>query len=304
VATESVNEEVMIWVKVDVDFPDHPRLLEFADPDAMIGFWLRGLAYSRRHELDGLVPKAALKLWPGEHNEACAEMLVRAGLWSDEGKHYRIERYEEKGNQTKAQIASVRAKDRERKAVDRSSVQTESKRSPDGIPVLFSDRQDSQASGGECERGEASPREQDYQRAYEAGIAAGKGSPYAMPENQRGALHQGMLAHGYVGGKRVRGPELLAWIERQARQFAAWLVKQDAKTVAFHSSYGPRGWLQWMNVTPAKPIVETKIARAPLRTDLDRAMHVLASEGAPANENASPRNVAQLVDGLAKGWKP
>jgi hypothetical protein len=96
---------------------------------------------------------------------------------------------------------------------------------------------------------EVRPAEQEYQRAYERGIAKGKGSPFAMPEGQRGELHQAMLAHS--AGRR--GERLLAWIEGEAEDFATWLAKKDTKTVEYYSGFGPRGWLRFMNTTPIEP---------------------------------------------------
>ena len=96
------------------------------------------------------------------------------------------------------------------------------------------------------------PREQEYQTAYERGIAAGKGAPFAMPEASRGALHQALTKHARTAAGRVyRGPELLAWIEHEAGEFARWLTTKPDE-IKFYSGYGPKGWLRWLNEQPAE----------------------------------------------------
>lgn len=96
-----------------------------------------------------------------------------------------------------------------------------------------------------------------YRQAYERGIADGKKSPYAMPGGgyHAAALHQAILVHarwtkGPKAGQAVRGDDLLAWIEAFAHDFAAdvtdWSEK-DPKQVAYFSSYGPKGFIRWLN---------------------------------------------------------
>lgn len=100
----------------------------------------------------------------------------------------------------------------------------------------------------EAER-EPKPSQQRYREAYEAGVAKGKGSPFAMPRGQDGDLHTALLAHARGGttGKPLRGDVLLQWIGVYAEAFAQWLTTQDEKTLAFYSSYAPRGFLKWLN---------------------------------------------------------
>jgi len=92
------------------------------------------------------------------------------------------------------------------------------------------------------------PSQVHYQQAYESGIARGKGAPFAMPGNQRECLHQAILTHARSNktGKEFRGETLLEWIGDHAEGFAEWLTKKPDE-VAFYSSFGPRGFLKWLN---------------------------------------------------------
>lgn len=103
---------------------------------------------------------------------------------------------------------------------------------------------------GNATNDESVPREQDYQRAYEQGVARGKGGAYAMPGQQRGELHQAILAHGRGGktGKALRGDRLLEWIGDLAEDFARFVAEHpDGRAVGWYSGYGPKGWLKYLN---------------------------------------------------------
>ncbi len=138
-------------------------------------------------------------------------------------------------------------------------VQGEPTDEPEAYPARSSDahlEQDLNASVAKA------TREQDYQRSYETGIAKGKGGPYAMPNAQRGELHQALLTFAKWGptnecgrppGSAIRGDDLVEWIAVYAEDFAAWVVKQpDEKTVSFYSAFGPRGFAKWLNETSLK----------------------------------------------------
>lgn len=102
----------MIFAKLDVDLSDHPRALAAGSAMAT---WAWALAYTRKHELDGFVPDAALALsWAGPKQAAKdAERLIAVGLWTRSEGGFRVGNYAEK-NETKAKIAERRAEARER----------------------------------------------------------------------------------------------------------------------------------------------------------------------------------------------
>lgn len=88
-------------------------------------------------------------------------------------------------------------------------------------------------------------RHLEYQRAYESGVAAGKGAPYAMPEAQRADLHRIIAVFGKNReGKPYRGDHLDAWITHTAKEFATQVRGREAQ---FYSAFGPRGCLKFLN---------------------------------------------------------
>lgn len=80
----------MTWVKLDDQFPDHPKI-EAAGP---LAAWLYvcGLCYCAEHLTDGLIPASkAVRLAPvhGKH----IDRLVEVGLWTRVPDGYRIHDY-------------------------------------------------------------------------------------------------------------------------------------------------------------------------------------------------------------------
>lgn len=117
----------MIFCKVDVDFYDHPRFLAVG-PEAT-GLWLAALAYTRKHELDGVVPLAAFLGFFGgdrERNERSRVTLCDAGLMTTEGQMIRLLGYDQK-NETKAVVAERRAANAARKALSRERSRNQSR---------------------------------------------------------------------------------------------------------------------------------------------------------------------------------
>jgi hypothetical protein len=88
-------------------------------------------------------------------------------------------------------------------------------------------------------------RQLDYQRAYESGIAQGKGAPYAMPEPQRCELHRAIATFARNrDGVAYRGESVLRWITHTAKEFAQQVRGKEA---TYYSSFGPRGFVKWLN---------------------------------------------------------
>lgn len=89
------------------------------------------------------------------------------------------------------------------------------------------------------------PRQLEYQRAYESGIAQGKGAPYAMPEPQRPELHRAIGTFAKTReGVSYRGESVLRWITHTAKEFAQQVRGKEA---TYYSSFGPRGFVKWLN---------------------------------------------------------
>jgi hypothetical protein len=114
----------MIFAKLDVCIPNHPKFIK-AGP-AAVGYWAAALAYTRGHELDGILPAEAVGSLLGLGVRAArklAEVLVEVGLFERIGDGYLLANYSEK-NETKAAIETRRAAVRERVEKFRGKVTT------------------------------------------------------------------------------------------------------------------------------------------------------------------------------------
>ena len=110
----------MIFCQVDVTFYTHAKF-RTAGLDGQ-GLWLAGLAYARQHETDGVVPEIALPLFGARRVvDTALRKLIDIGLWRKIEGGYVIDKYAEKGNQTRAQIAAAREAARQRKEKSRAS---------------------------------------------------------------------------------------------------------------------------------------------------------------------------------------
>lgn len=244
----------MIHAKLDLDLLCHPRAHRAGEAMAT---WSWGLIYTRSGHYDGVIHADMLRTsWVGEEKARLhADRLVEVGLWirRDDGD-YEMWRYADK-NETRVEIEKRLKKDRDRK---KTGFRSDSKRKAVGIPGSGSGSVlcilEGGAGGNQPEVPEAPatgvrPSEQAYQRAYETGIREGmsNGAGYAMPENQRGALHQGIQAHS----EGRRGDRLLTWIQAAAADFAEDMRKRPDEQ-KYYSAMGPRGWLRWLNEEAAK----------------------------------------------------
>lgn len=82
----------MPWVRVDDNFPDHPKVDGLSD----LAFRLHvaALCYCNRLLTDGDIPKGKEKrLTPKTNVSSAVDELLEAGLWHDEGDRWRIHDY-------------------------------------------------------------------------------------------------------------------------------------------------------------------------------------------------------------------
>jgi hypothetical protein len=78
------------WVRLETSLPDHPKVLALIDAKkhkAVMAYCL-GLAYCGRHELDGYIPKSALRFIHASKSDA--EALCMVGLWTPTPTGYEI----------------------------------------------------------------------------------------------------------------------------------------------------------------------------------------------------------------------
>lgn len=94
----------MAWVKVDDNFPDHPKTLVLSL--AAQGLWLCGLCYASRHMTDGRLPSAFLRRVGDDAAWNAAEELVAVGLWHETGAGWEIHDYAEH-QRTREQIEAI-----------------------------------------------------------------------------------------------------------------------------------------------------------------------------------------------------
>lgn len=71
----------MTWVRLEPDFPDHPKVVNLSD-DAFRAF-IGGLCYCNHYLTDGRIPAGAVRRLV--HRRAVAVELVKAGLWDQNG---------------------------------------------------------------------------------------------------------------------------------------------------------------------------------------------------------------------------
>lgn len=96
----------MTWVRVDDQFPDHPKLLRLGKQRLpAMGLWVTGLCYSARFLTDGFIPSAALPYG----SKRIAQLLVDVGLWGTADGGYQIHDYQDY-QPTRQQVLETRAR--------------------------------------------------------------------------------------------------------------------------------------------------------------------------------------------------
>lgn len=103
----------MTWVRVDDQFPFHPKVLGLSLE--AIGLWTVGLCYANLHLTDGEIPEGLMRLYPGA--ESAVRELVSRGLWrpfdGQNGSGFRVHDYLEY-QPSKDDVRGKREKDAER----------------------------------------------------------------------------------------------------------------------------------------------------------------------------------------------
>src|SRR5262245_44197983 len=110
------------FIKLRTHVTGHVRFLEAGSVARDLYVW--GMLWSGQQEADGEIPMAASLVSPwgagGKRNVVVAQKLVEVGLWDRTNTGYRIRKWSEQGNVTKAELESKRRFDRERKARQRA----------------------------------------------------------------------------------------------------------------------------------------------------------------------------------------
>lgn len=219
----------MSWVKLDDQFPTHPKMVA-AGGDAA---WLHvcALCYCAQHLTDGLLPKAMVsRLSDRRQPEKLAERLVAAGAWIDRGDTFELHGYLE-FNPSREHVLSERRKAAERRAKGgRASADVRANATrPDPTPPLDSPNGESRA-----------PFETDFEQLWKS---------YPR-KRDRGAAFKAYQARRRAGATHAA---LLAAVEHYAESVAGTeerFVKYGA------TSLGATGdWTEWVTV-PEPPSLE------------------------------------------------
>lgn len=242
--------------------------------EAAMGLYAYCVIFSRLNELDGFVPtKAAERGWSGDFvaNRERLELLCSdaVGYMAKVDGGYRILKYEE-FNQTKADIEedrksardrmrSVRANSRRTSAEHVSNKQRTCRERSVNVPNSNSISDPERDMDPEREAVTALPdwvqaRDVEYMTAYVRGIESGKAGTYVFPMDSA-ALYElrralTAFAKKRATGQPIKGNELLSWIEAAAHDFASSITSSGK--AQFYSSYGPRGFVKWLNEEETK----------------------------------------------------
>lgn len=112
----------MTWLKVDDQFPDHPKVkaIPRKDRHAALGAWQEAACWATRHLTDGFLPK-----YMGEElgiPGRIANHLVRVGLWDEYEAGWQFHDWLEY-QPSRASVEQRRADEADRKARWRASKQ-------------------------------------------------------------------------------------------------------------------------------------------------------------------------------------
>lgn len=107
----------MTWVKIDDQFPDHPKVAALGKNMASAG-WLHicALCYAARYLTDGLIPRAQIAKLTNLDNRVVGRLvisLIDAGLWEEKPDGYWIHDFLEY-NPTREYVLAERAKTKDR----------------------------------------------------------------------------------------------------------------------------------------------------------------------------------------------
>ncbi len=120
----------MSWVKLDDQFPDHPKLASIGPLAGWV--YVSGLCYAARYLTDGFIPLSVAERFAGSSPEVRAN-LCRTSLWVQTEFGYQIHDYLDY-NPPAAQVKTERAAAKARMAQKRASDGPEEQCSPEVRP--------------------------------------------------------------------------------------------------------------------------------------------------------------------------
>lgn len=290
----------MTFAQIDDHFDDHPKYIGYGA--AEMGVLACAITFSNRHLTDGVIPKAWVVQRFGKDGARAMKSFLEDGIWTErDAKHCTIVGFLEH-NPSRDEVLERRARMSEQKSeagrvggvrsgeARRSKREAESKQVlPVRLPSAANQTKQNEAlsspsplrsekeipptpQGGQDEtpvsQPSESPREQDYQAAYESGVSEALGREWAMPRNQRGELHQALVtfAKDPRTGEKLRGERILRWLRFQGKELVR-VVNESGEDPKFWSSFGPRGMLRMLNEVPVaesrRPELESGVIKLP-----------------------------------------
>ena len=116
----------MPWIRLEDNFPEHPKILALSD--AAFRLHVRAIGYAARHLTDGCVRSAAFRSMT--RRQSLATELIAAGIWEATDDGFHIHDYLAY-QPSRTEVEERRAADRSRKKSD--GIRSGSARNPRGI---------------------------------------------------------------------------------------------------------------------------------------------------------------------------
>lgn len=219
------------YVKKRTHIINHVRFLEAGAVARDLYDW--GMLWSGQQETDGEIPTMAVIASPwgagGKKNLPVAEKLIAVGLWEKTSTGYRVCRWAEQGNVTKAELVAKREFDRTRKAAQRANAKRVSDESPERL-------------SNDCPTG----------------------TPSGFPTSLSSSPSSGSDLRGGAGGGLLTMPDgvpvLAAQIPERLREHAQGLVQSAGEHETFDISVSWGKYVAWC-VDARQPIREGRWAR-------------------------------------------
>lgn len=95
-----------------------------------------------------------------------------------------------------------------------------------------------------------------WREAYAAGVAAGKGGPFAASSSGDADLADAVRAHGKRwrtgNGEPIAEGDIPGWLRAKAEDFARWVTRgaeRDVNMPAYYNGFQAKGFVRWLNET-------------------------------------------------------
>lgn len=322
----------MSWVKLDDGFPDHRKQLA-AGAAACWLWACGLAYCNRQKTRDGFIPNAKVTLlYPLRDTSKLSTRLVEVGLWDRVEGGFKVHDYHDyqpssDSDQAKkaesGRIGGLRSgetrraiRDSKHEAKSKQSASSKTKPVPSRPDPVHEEREnpptpiEATEAASEVRMAAVPPEplesEDDepalkgealYRSLYCRAVAVAKGSPYQWPDAPKDFKNQGVLnvalaTFAVADGKALRGRDLVAWIDSHVRAFVRHVIRIGDKP-GFWSSFGPPGFVKWLNEGAPGREAEAEQAQSQTRLAIPPAV-----DSAP-DEPADPVKLAEFMATMA-----